>query len=223
MQAMRINTSVRKISCAALFGVTIATSLLTGCAAPQIAEYANEKPRLDMRQYFNGTVDAYGVFTDRSGKVVKRFTVVMTCQWSGKLGEEVGILDEDFTNSDGTKDRRVWTLKRSVDGGITRYTGTASDVLGEANGEEKGNVFRWAYTLKLPVDGSRADGPPLGANAPSGGSAAREATSVGANRYIEVQFDDWMYLMSDKVMLNKAVMSKFGFKLGEVTLSFVKR
>ena len=42
-------------------------------------------------------------------------------------------------------------------------------------------------------------------------------------RVIEVQFDDWMYLMNDKVMLNKAVMSKFGIKLGEVTLSFVKR
>ena len=195
MQPIRINTSIRKISCAALLGVTIATGLLTGCAAPQIAEYAAEKPSLDMRQYFNGTVDAYGVFTDRSGKVVKRFTVVMTCQWTGKPGEEVGVLDEDFTNSDGTKDRRVWTLKRSVDGSVTRYTGTASDVLGEANGEEKGNAFRWAYTLKLPVDG----------------------------KTIEVQFDDWMYLMSDKVMLNKAVMSKFGFKLGEVTLSFVKR
>jgi hypothetical protein len=38
-----------------------------------------------------------------------------------------------------------------------------------------------------------------------------------------VQFDDWMYLMSDKVMLNKAVMSKFGVRLGEVTLSFSKR
>jgi hypothetical protein len=36
----------------------------------------------------------------------------------------------------------------------------------------------------------------------------------------EVQFDDWMYLMDDRVMLNKAVMSKFGIRLGEVTLSF---
>jgi Protein of unknown function (DUF3833) len=38
----------------------------------------------------------------------------------------------------------------------------------------------------------------------------------------EVQFDDWMYLVSDKVMLNRAVMSKFGFRLGEVLLSFTK-
>jgi hypothetical protein len=38
-----------------------------------------------------------------------------------------------------------------------------------------------------------------------------------------MQFDDWMYLMTDKVMLNKATMSKFGVRLGEVTLSFSKR
>jgi hypothetical protein len=37
-----------------------------------------------------------------------------------------------------------------------------------------------------------------------------------------VQFDDWMFLIDDKVMLNRAVMSKFGVRLGEVTLSFTK-
>ena len=165
---------------------------LAGCAGPQISDYAAEKPVLDLRQYFNGTIDAYGLFTDRSGRVVKRFTVVMTCSWQGPPGQEVGVLDEEFTYSDGTRDRRVWTLTRQSDG---RYKGTAGDVLGQAEGEVKGNAFRWGYTLKLPVDG----------------------------RIIEVQFDDWMYLMNDKVMLNKAVMSKFGFSLGEVTLSFVKR
>ena len=181
-------TSTRRIAC--LLAVSMA--LMAGCASPQIADYASEKPVLDMRQYFNGTIDAYGVFTDRSGKVVKRFTVVMDCKWTGAPGQEVGVLDEAFTYSDGTQDRRVWTLKRGADG---KYTGTAADVLGQANGEEKGNAFRWGYTLNLPVDG----------------------------KIIEVQFDDWMYLMNDKVMLNKATMSKFGFKLGDVTLSFVKR
>jgi hypothetical protein len=38
-----------------------------------------------------------------------------------------------------------------------------------------------------------------------------------------VDFDDWMYLVDEKVMINRAVMSKFGFKLGEVLLSFTKR
>ncbi len=165
---------------------------LSGCAGPQASDYAREQPKLDLRQYFNGTLDAYGVFTDRSGKVVKRFTVVMTCSWSGSAGQEIGVLDEEFTYSDGTRDRRVWTLKRTGEG---RYVGTAADVEGQALGEESGNAFRFGYTLRLPVDG----------------------------RTFEVQFDDWMYLMDQRVMLNKAVMSKFGVRLGEVTLSFVKR
>ena len=33
---------------------------------------------------------------------------------------------------------------------------------------------------------------------------------------------DWMYLIDDEVMLNRAVMSKWGFRLGEITLSFQK-
>lgn len=161
---------------------------LTGCAGPQLAQYAGEKPVLDLRTYFNGTLDAYGVFTDRSGEVVKRFIVVMRCQWNG----DDGVLDETFTYSDGTTQKRVWRMKHLGNG---RFSGTADDVVGAALGEQQGNAFRWAYTLQQPVDG----------------------------KTYEVQFDDWMYLMDERVMLNKATMSKFGIRLGEVTLSFVKR
>jgi Protein of unknown function (DUF3833) len=194
-QPAAVRLKRRALVAAPVLALSASVLGLAGCAGPQVADYAQEKPVLDLRTYFNGTLDAYGLFTDRSGKVVKRFTVVMTCSWTpvaGKPGEEVGVLDEAFTYSDGTKDRRIWTLRRSADG---RYTGTAGDVLGEAKGQVSGNAFRWGYTLKLPYEG----------------------------RVIEVQFDDWMYLMDDKVMLNKAVMSKFGIRLGEVTLSFVKR
>lgn len=168
---------------------------LTGCAGPKVADYATQTPVLDMRSYFNGTIDAYGVFTDRSGAVVKRFTVVMTCSWQGPAGSEEGVLDEDFTYSDGTKQRRIWRLTRQGGSGPGKYVGRADDVVGVATGEEAGNAFFWTYTLSLPVDG----------------------------RVIEVQFEDWMYLMNERVMLNKATMSKFGVKLGEVTLAFQKR
>ena len=104
--------SARSFMCA----LAVSSALLAGCAGPQITDYAAEKPVLDLRQYFTGTIDAYGIFTDRSGKVVKRFTVEMTCSWTGAPGQEVGVLDEHFIYSDGTKDRRVWTLKRSPDG-----------------------------------------------------------------------------------------------------------
>lgn len=171
-----------------LAAATGSTLLIGGCAAPDIDQYRTEKPELDLRQYFNGTVDAFGVFTDRSGAVVKRFTVVMHCNWQGNEG----VLDEDFTYSDGSTQKRVWHLTRLPDG---KYTGTAADVVGTAQGQARGNAFYWTYTLSLPVDG----------------------------RVVEVRFDDWMYLMTDKVMLNKATMSKFGVKLGEVTLSFTRR
>jgi hypothetical protein len=169
--------------------LALATALvLGGCASQSIETYANEKPVLDLPTYFNGTLDAYGVFTDRSGTVVKRFSVVMVCNWQG----DQGTLDEDFTYSDGSKQKRVWHLTKLANG---RFTGRADDVVGEALGESRGNTFHWNYTLNLPVDG----------------------------KVYAVQFDDWMYLMDDKVMLNKASMRKFGIGLGEVTLSFFKR
>ena len=164
------------------------TLLLGGCASQQIETYAQDKPLLDLTQYFNGTLDAYGVFTDRSGTVVKRFTVVMVCTWN----DNEGVLDEDFRYSDGSTQKRIWRLRKLGDG---RFSGRADDVVGMAAGEVKGNTFRWQYTMALPVDGT----------------------------VWHVQFDDWMYLMTDKVMLNKAAMSKLGVRLGEVTLSFVKR
>ena len=123
-----------------------AAALLAGCAAPEVTEYAREQPVLDMRAYFNGRVDGWGLFTDRSGKVVKRFTVVMDCRWQG----DEGVLDEDFTYSDGSRQRRVWRVRKLADG---RYTGRAEDVVGEATGRASGNALRWNYTLALPVDG----------------------------------------------------------------------
>lgn len=162
--------------------------MLSACSTPDMAVYAKEKPALDMQQYFNGTVDAWGMFQNRKGEVVKRFNVVIQCSWQG----DVGTLDEDFIYSDGTKQKRVWTLKKQPNG---QYIGTADDVVGEAVGIVSGNALNWKYVLALPVDG----------------------------KVYNVNFDDWMILMDDKVMLNRAVMSKFGFKLGEVTLSFRKR
>ena len=168
--------------------ISVACMSLIACASPKPADYADERPVLDLREYFNGDIDAYGIFTDRSGQVVRRFVVTIKASWEG----EKGVLEEDFVYSDGEKQRRVWTLIHQGDG---KYIGTADDVVGEASGQVAGNAFQWSYVLRLPV----------------------------GDRTYDVSFNDWMYLMSDKVMLNKATMSKFGIRLGEVTLSFHKR
>jgi hypothetical protein len=165
---------------------------LLACSSPTVTQYAKEKPNLDLSEYFNGTIDAYGIFTDRNGNVKKRFTVLMVAKWSVVDGKKTGILDESFEYSDGTKEKRIWTLVETSPG---KFIGTADDVIGQAIGESSGNALNWAYTLALPVDQS----------------------------IYHVQFDDWMYLVTPKVMINKAKMSKFGINLGEVTLSFYKR
>jgi len=68
-------------------------------------------------------------------------------------------------------------------------------VVGIAKGQVSGSVLNWQYTLALPVNG----------------------------KIYHVNFDDWMYLHDDKTLVNRAVMSKFGFRLGEVTLFFRKK
>ncbi|MES2742823.1 MAG: DUF3833 domain-containing protein [Pseudomonadota bacterium] len=162
---------------------------LSACGSvPTVRDYAEQQPALDLQRYFNGTLDAHGMFQDRAGKVVKRFTVRMRCTWQGELG----TLDEQFTYADGTRQQRVWTLRKVAPG---RFVGTAPDVIGEALGEVAGNALHWRYVLALPVDGT----------------------------VYHVDFDDWMFLMDQDVMLNRATMSKFGVGLGAVTLSFRRR
>ena len=152
-----------------------------------ISDYAAERPVFDFKTYFNGPIKAWGIVQNRSGKVIKRFTVDIDAKWSG----DVGTLDESFVYADGTTERRVWTVRKGDSG---RYIGTARDVVGEAVGETAGNALRWRYVLAIPVDG----------------------------KTYNVDLDDWMFLMSDRVLLNRTTMTKFGFGVGEITITFTK-
>jgi hypothetical protein len=165
---------------------------LGGCspACPSNATGPNNR-RLIWPAISAATIDGWGMFQDRSGAVIKRFHVVIDAHWEVRDGVDVGTLDENFSWSDGSTSRRVWTITR-VD--ASRYVGRADDVVGEAHGEAAGNALRWRYVLALPVDG----------------------------RVWNVDFDDWMFLIDDRVMLNRSEMRKFGFHLGQVTLSFTR-
>lgn len=75
------------------------------------------------------------------------------------------------------------------------YRGRANDVVGEAKGRAQGPALHWSYTLALPVEG----------------------------KIWQVKFDDWMYQHDANIMMNRAVMSKYGVRLGEITLFFRKQ
>ena len=75
------------------------------------------------------------------------------------------------------------------------YEGQAGGVVGVAKGEAYGNALNWTYRFDLKVG---------------------DATW-------EVAFDDWLFLQSDGVLINRAAVTKFGILLGEVTLVFQKQ
>jgi Protein of unknown function (DUF3833) len=123
---------------------------LASCSGVDVRSYSQEQPTLELREFFEGRVEAWGIFQKRSGEVAKRFHVLINGHSEGsKL-----ILDEAFTYSDGTKQKRVWTLTPDGPG---QWRGTAGDVVGEARGETAGNALRWQYVLRLPVDGEEYD------------------------------------------------------------------
>lgn len=168
--------------------LVLCTTLLSSCAITDVNYYKDVKPALDLEKFFLGTTDAWGMFQQRSGAVIKRFHVVIETK---KIGDEL-VLDEHFVYDDGSKQQRVWHLRKNADG---LWSGKADDVKGEAIGEAAGNAFKWQYSLLLPVDG---------------------------DTYV-MQMDDWMYLIDENTMVNRAKMRKFGFEVGEVTLFFRRR
>lgn len=171
----------------ALLGV-LSLGLLSACShTPDLSRYQNDQPRLDLREFFNGEVEAWGMFQNRSGEVIKRFTVRMQASWQGDQGELV----EDFNYSDGTRQRRIWHIRKTAN---NQFEGRADDVVGVAQGQQSGSVLHWQYVLDLPVD----------------------------NTSYQINFSDTMVLIDQKTMLNRAILRKFGFEVGSVTLAFRK-
>lgn len=78
--------------------------------------------------------------------------------------------------------------------GENQYEGTAGDIVGKAEGRVVGQALNWRYVLDLPYgDGS-----------------------------IKLNFDDLMLRQSENVVINRAIVRKFGIRVGEVTLFFTK-
>lgn len=136
--------NLRRVAAIAALG---ALTIVAGCSSVTPAKYAQQGPKFSFRDYFNGTVDAWGMFQGRDGEVIKRFKVTLKGTWDGPNG----TLDENFVYADGTTEHRVWTLHQT---GPDSYTATAGDIVGEAVGDQAGPAIRYTYTMAIPVSGT---------------------------------------------------------------------
>lgn len=118
--------------------------MLSSCAGHKLDHYQDTTPKVDIKEYFNGPIKAWGIVQDWRGRVVRRFDVEMVGEWNG----DVGTLTEHFDYYDGEKQVRVWTIKKMADG---TYEGTASDIIDKATGKVTGSAVRWNYVMDLPV------------------------------------------------------------------------
>lgn len=75
-----------------------------------------------------------------------------------------------------------------------RYIGKAGDVIGQASGRSEGFAFNWQYTLAIPVEG----------------------------KVWNINLNDWLYQLDNSRLINRTEMTKFGFKVGEITLVIEK-
>ena len=74
------------------------------------------------------------------------------------------------------------------------YDGIAGDVVGTAKGSSYGPAFKFEYVLLVPVKG----------------------------REMKITFDDWIFMQNEKVAINRAKMTKFGIRVADLTVIFVK-
>jgi Protein of unknown function (DUF3833) len=126
----------------ALIGALI---MLSNCGGKQLDYYKETSPKMDIKEYFNGPIKAWGIVQDWRGRVVSKFDIDMTGKWDG----DTGTLTENFTYYEGKKQQRIWTITKLADG---TYEGTAADIIDKATGAVEGNAARWSYVMDLPVD-----------------------------------------------------------------------
>jgi hypothetical protein len=79
--------------------------------------------------------------------------------------------------------------------GQNSYIATAGDVVGEGRMKVAGNSVFLDYVLRIPY----------------------------ADDTIDLTIDDRMYLVSDRVLLNESIMTKWGFRVGQIMLVISKQ
>jgi len=156
--------------------------MLVGFHTQRASHYEETGPTFDLRKHLSGEMLSEGMIYGPRGHVSSRFVARMVGTWDGITG----VLTEDFTYAgSGQTQARRWSLTLGENG---KFTATAPDVIGVAEGEMSGATVRLTYRIKLLED--------------AGGHV--------------LDVTDWMYLMENGTIMNRSEMRKFGVKVAEL-------
>lgn len=168
----------RTLQTISLFGILVSASF-SATAADADASFAFE-------DYFRGHTVAYGKFSAING-VKRTFDVDLYGTWNGRTLKLV----EKFEYDDGLRETKIWYFTKTGPG---QYSGTRSDVPGEAKVRMNGNTARYGYKLYLDAE----------------------------NRKNLVRFKDKMVLLDNGIVRNTALVFKYGLPVGRVVVNFAR-
>lgn len=133
-----------------LFFTLIITLFTSACSPVDINIYKNNTPELNVKTFFNGTLEAGGIVKNREGEVTRYFNATIKATWR----DDIGTLDETFVFSDGETQKRIWQL-REID--ASTFSASANDVVGSSTLRTAGNALFLKYVLQVPYKGSTID------------------------------------------------------------------
>ena len=179
-----MTSATRRLGIFCLLSVAV---LLIGCSTT-LDDYSETSPQFNLKDFFSGEMRGWGIVTNFRGKVIQRFTVDMHAAWNDQDGE----LYELFKFQNGTTQERTWFLSQRND---QLSIGTASDVIGEARGQQNGFAFFWEYDLLINNN----------------------------DKKLKVHLEDWIYQIDSNSLVSKGKISKFGIPVGEVIVFILKQ
>ncbi len=181
-------------------------------------DYLDNTVKADIRSFFDGEVDGYGIMQDENGKIIKTCTAKILGKWDYNKG----VVNHRFQYSDGSRDNRTWLI--TLDRNNITLTAVGHDVLTPAKGKQVGNAIHMSYSLSTKIFGNSLVALPVSKidGMPQDKGVRTSPDMVLDDHGREVKIEDKMYLINDKSMIMVSHFRSDDGSSGKIIFSFRK-
>lgn len=144
---------MNKLSAAVL--VVALSTTLSSCALierltykPSPIQTLEKAPKLDVKNFFNGDIEAFAIVQDNTGKITGSFTAKI----NGKWDDNKGVWQQNFVYENGKKDSRTWLVTLDSNGD---FSAVGHDVVTPGKGKQLGNAMQMLYSLSVMQNGQK--------------------------------------------------------------------